>query len=113
MEDKDDQVNSLGRAPQLALIGREGSLIVIVHWYIDIFDDTGVHYMHLVSMLCDQIRATLWGVLSPGQQLAQATTEKLQALLDLAQESERRRHESETVGALQTQAGTALYGQIV
>ena len=28
-----------------------GSLNGIVHWYIDIFNDTGVHYMHKVSML--------------------------------------------------------------
>ena len=49
-----------GRAPQLAaLIGREGSLNVLVHWYIDIFHDDGAlhvfseravtnqsHYMH-------------------------------------------------------------------
>ena len=35
----------------MTLIGREGSLIIIVHGYIDIFNDTGVHYMHLVSML--------------------------------------------------------------
>ena len=41
-------VGGRASAPQLlaALIGREGSLNVIVHRYIDTFNDTGVHYMH-------------------------------------------------------------------
>ena len=28
------------------ILAERRSLFIIVHWYIDIFNDTGVHYMH-------------------------------------------------------------------
>ena len=50
-----------GRAPQLALIGREVSFVVIVHWYIDVFNDTGT--LHGLSEHdVTNYQSQLWGV---------------------------------------------------
>ena len=50
-----------GRAPQLALIGREGSLIVTVHWYIDIFNDTGTLHARSEHAVTNNQSQVWWG----------------------------------------------------
>ena len=48
-------------AAQLALIGREGSLIIIVHWYIDLFNDIGtLHALSEHVPCCDQSEPIVW-----------------------------------------------------